>query len=117
MRKGLSFFLVIILLQLLMTSCESAPPTYKEMKCSANVQCWNKLLDSFFNTILVDLEAGAMDDKYYFGDGWYSMKSKIDKIVDEKIKDEIYKLVNEKIKKIEKRKQKVIMEEMRLEWY
>lgn len=96
---------------------------YYEMNCGIDVECWDRLLDSFFNTMLNDLEDGILDGDYYYGNGdnnnigWYDLKSKkLDRIADEMIQYEISQLINEKLKKIDISKQRVIMEEMALQW-
>lgn len=95
-----------------------------EMDCRTDLECWDKQLDSFFNTMLNDLDDGVLDGEYDAfssennGVGWYELKkNRIDKIVDEQIQYQIMEMVKDKINKMERPKQKVIMDELGLVWY
>lgn len=95
-----------------------------EMDCRTDLECWDKQLDSFFNTMLNDLDDGILDGEYNAyssennGVGWYELKkNRIDKMVDEQIQYQIMEMVKDKINKMERPKQKVIMDELGLVWY
>ena len=55
---------------------------YNRMDCKIDIECWDRLLDSFFNTMLRDFEDGVLDGNYMYGDnygnkGWFVFSQKI----------------------------------------
>ena len=93
------------------------------MECTTDLNCWDSLINDFFGTMLLDLNDGVLDKDYYYGDwdhdhvGWYDINERINSIANENIQFEISEKLNEKLKNIEKSKQRVIMEEIGVQWF
>ena len=98
-------------------------PRFYDMECTTDLNCWDSLINDFFGTMLLDLNDGVLDKDYYYGDwdhdhvGWYDINERINSIANENIQFEISEKLNEKLKNIEKSKQRVIMEEIGVQWF